>query len=144
MSKSYKLLPDIAIADVAFEAKASTLNELFDVAAKATFDVMADTSTNKPTITKEISLSSSTLENLLYDFLSEIIFIKDTDSMVFSDVKTTITEQVKKFHLKATLKGAPINPQKQKLGNDVKAVTMHMFEIKKVKEGYTARVVLDI
>ncbi len=143
MKPSYKLLPDIAIADVAFDAYGKTLNELFEAAAKATFDVMADTTTITPKITKEISLSGDTIENLLYDFLSEIIFLKDTNSLIFSEVSVEI-KQNKKYLLTAVIKGDRINPEQQKLGNDVKAVTMHMFEIKKEKEGYRARVVLDI
>lgn len=143
MLKSFTFLPDIAIADVAFEAVAPSLNELFETAAQATFEVMVETKTIIPTITKKISLTASTLENLLYDFLSEIIFLKDTGSLVFSETKVSVTEG-KTFSLQATLKGASINADTQKLGNDVKAVTMHMFFIKKEKNGYRARVVLDI
>ncbi len=143
MKPSFRLLPDIAIADVAFEATAPTLNELFETAAQATFEVMAKTSTITPTISKTISLTASTIENLLYDFLSEIIYLKDTESFVFSHAKVIIKEG-KTFSLQATLKGAPIDTETQDLGNDVKAVTMHMFFIKKEKQGYKAQVVLDI
>ncbi len=143
MKPSFKFLPYIAIADVAFEAKASTLNELFETAAKATFEVMAKTSTIKPAIERTISISASTLENLLYDFLSEIIFLKDTESLVFCEAKVTVKEG-KTFTLKATLKGDTIDHEKQELGNDIKAVTMHMFEVKKEKGAWKARVILDI
>ena len=143
MKASFKFIPDIAIADVAFEAKAPDLNQLFETAAQATFEVMAKTSTITPIITKKISLSASTIEHLLYDFLSEIIFLKDTESIVFSAAKV-IVKSGKTYALKATIKGAPINSERQELGNDVKAVTMHMFFIKKEKNGYAAQVILDI
>ena len=143
MKPSFRFLPNIAIADVAFEARAPTLNELFEIAAQAAFEVMAKTSTIKPTITKELSLTASTLENLLYDFLSEIIFLKDTESLVFCEAKVAVKEG-KDFTLKATLKGDAIDHERQELGNDVKAVTMHMFEVKKEKDAWKARVVLDI
>jgi len=143
MAKSHTFLPDIAVADVAFEAWGKDLNTLFSAAAEATLEVMANPSTIKPIITKTISLSAATIENLLYDFLSEIIFLKDTEGMVFCKVSVTITRS-STYTLQATLAGDVVNPETQELGNDVKAVTLHMFKIKKLKSGYTARVVLDI
>jgi len=130
MKPSFRFLPNIAIADVAFEARAPTLNELFETAAQAAFEVMAKTSTIKPNITKIITISASTIENLLYDFLSEIIFLKDTESLVFCEAKAAVKEG-ETFTLEATLKGDAIDHEKQELGNDVKAVTLHMFEMKK-------------
>jgi len=63
--------------------------------------------------------------------------------MVFKKVKATIKEG-KPNKLKAVIEGDTINPQKQHLENDIKAVTMHMFELNKVKDGYRARIVVDI
>ena len=63
--------------------------------------------------------------------------------MVFKKVKVLIKEN-KKYELKAVLEGDTINPEKQKLENDIKAVTMHMFEVKKINSGYKATVVVDI
>ncbi len=142
--KKFIFLPDIAIADVAFEAYGKTLNELFDHAAEATCSLMVEFSTIQPRITKEISLTTDTIEKLLFDFLSEIIFLKDAERILFCSIQTTITEENKKIHLKATLKGDKINPQQQKLGSDVKAVTYHLFEVKKDDKLYKARVILDI
>lgn len=144
MKSSFTFLPDIAIADIAFEAYGTTLNELFEAAAQAIFETMADTSTIKQKQNREISLAASTIDHLLYDFLSEIVFLKDTESLVFAHVKVNIKEDGKGYTLNATVTGDTINPRTQKLGNDVKAITMHMFEVKKEKGAYKARVVIDI
>ena len=144
MPKPFIFLPDIAIADIAFEARGKTLHELFEAAAQAVFETMADVSTIAPKKTKKISLSASSLDRLLYDFLSEIIFVKDTDSLVFCTANVNVKETSKGCSLTATLTGDTINPETQKLGNDVKAITMHMFTLAKNKDDYTARVVIDI
>lgn len=139
----YKFLEDIAIADIAYEAYGKDLNELFDNAALAIFELSADIKTIEAKQKIEFELENEKLDNLLYDFLSEILFLKDSKYMVFKEVEVSVKEG-KPNKLKAVLHGDTINPQKQHLENDIKAVTMHMFELKKEKYGYRARIVVDI
>lgn len=141
--QKYKFLENAAIADIAYEAYGKSINELFENAAFAIFELSANLNTVDARQKLEIELENDNIENLLYDFLSEILFLKDSKYMVFKKVNVSIRGN-KKYHLKAVLEGDTINPQKQQLENDIKAVTMHMFEIKKEKNGYKATVVVDI
>ena len=141
--KKYKFLEKVAIADIAYEAYGKDLNELFENAALAIFELSANIKTIDAKKKLEIKLENQKIENLLYAFLSEILFLKDSKYMVFKKLKVTIKEN-KKYELKAVLEGDTINPQKQQLENDIKAVTMHMFEVKKERNGYKATVVVDI
>ena len=143
MAKSFKFLPDIAIADVAFDAVGGSLDEVFEACAEALCEVMAKRSSVGSGKEKVIALSAGTEEQLLFDFLSEVVFVKDAEGVVFSQVSVKVTEG-KKCSLKAVLKGESIDPERQELGNDVKAVTLHLFSLKKAGSGYKARVVLDI
>ena len=142
----YKFLEDIAIADIAYDAYGKNLNELFENCALAIFELSAEVKTIEPKKKLEIKLENKKLDNLLYDFLSEILFLKDSKYMVFRNVKVKVNQnnKNKNFELKSTLEGDTINSEKQHLENDIKAITMHMFELKKVKNGYRARVVVDI
>ena len=144
--KKYKFLENVAIADIAYEAYGKNLNEMFENAALAIFELSANIKTIEAKKKLEIKLENEKMENLLYDFLSEILFLKDSKYMVFRNVKVKISENKKnkKFELKSILEGDTINPQKQQLENDIKAVTMHMFEIKKEKNNWKATVVVDI
>ncbi|MBI2656811.1 archease [Candidatus Woesearchaeota archaeon] len=142
-NKKYKFLEDVAIADIAYEAYGRDLNEVFENAAFAIFELSADLDTVEAKQKVEFELENEKLDNLLYDFLSEILFLKDSKYMVFKNVKVEIKKD-EKYKLKSILRGDTINPQKQQLENDIKAVTMHMFEIKKEKSGYKATVVVDI
>src|SRR3989338_9228510 len=139
----YKFLEDVAIADIAYEAYGKDLNELFENAAMAIFELSANLKTIQAKKKLEIELENEKIENLLYDFLSEILFLKDSKYMVFKKVKVSIKEN-KKYQLKAIIEGDTINPQKQQLENDIKAVTMHMFKIEKIENGYKATIVVDI
>ena len=142
----YKFLEDVAIADIAYEAYGKNLNELFENAAFAIFELSANLKTINANKKLEIILENEKIENLLYDFLSEILFLKDSKYMVFKNVKVKIDEDKKnnKIKLKSILEGDTINAEKQQLENDIKAITMHMFKVEKTKKGYKATVVVDI
>ena len=142
----YKFLEDVALADIAYVAYGEDLNELFENSALAIFELSAELKTIEPKKKLKIKLENKKLDNLLYDFLSEILFLKDSKYMVFRTVKVKIIENKEKnnFELKSTIEGDKINSKKQHLENDIKAVTMHMFELKKVRSGYQARIVVDI
>ncbi len=129
-------------ADVMFEVEASSLNKLFEDAGKAVMATMAELKTVKPRVRKEIKLKANKIEDLLYDFLAEIIYLKDSEFMMFSDFNVKIDE--KKVSLNAEIKGDKIDAVKQKLGVDVKAVTMHEFKVEKREKKWYAKVLLDV
>ena len=130
-------------ADAMFEAFGSSLNELFENAALAVEEIQVNTKTVQPTETRIITLKSDTIEMLLFDFLQEIIYLKDAEEILFSQFKVEI-EQNKHCSLIAKCSGEKINPQKHELNVDAKAVTMHQFEVKKENNIWKAHVIIDI
>ncbi|MDA4121048.1 MAG: archease [Thaumarchaeota archaeon] len=138
----YRFLPDVALADIAFEAEAPTVDGLFETCATALTDIMVDPRTLGQGVTKEFSVRSEDLDRLLYDFLTELIVAKDVDSLLFKKYRVKVTSDG--ISLSAVAKGEPINRKKHHLRNDVKAVTMHMFGITKSGKKWKATVVLDI
>ncbi|MBI2970960.1 MAG: archease [Candidatus Aenigmarchaeota archaeon] len=141
----YKFLPDIAVADVAFEATGRTLDELLEQAALATTNVMVkELKTVKHKVSKKITVKAESEEMLLFNFLQEIIFHKDADLLLFSAYNVGIKKTSKGFALACTAKGEKLDMKKHELMVDVKAVTLHMFEVKKTKGGWKAHVILDI
>jgi len=141
----YEFLEDIAIADVAFKAYGKTLEELFENCAEAVFEVMVGTLRVDVRGGKwEMRLKNKNLDGLLYDFLSELVALKDEESVIFGKFEVKIKKDENAFRLNAKVYGDKIDPERHELRIDVKAVTMHLFEVKKVKTGYQATVVLDI
>ncbi len=138
----YRFLPDVALADVAFEARADTVGGLFEACAAATSDIMVDLGTVEKRTTRRISLTAPDLDRLLYDFLTELIVIKDVDSLLFSEFEVEVSPEG--TSLKASARGEAIDREKHALRNDVKAVTMHMFGARRDGPGWVATVVLDI
>lgn len=141
---TYRFLEDIATADAAFEAEGKTPEELFTSTAEALEESQVNTKDLSVNTKRPISLENSTLENLLFDFLNELIFYKDSEGLAFTNFMLEIRETNKGYKLEGTLKGEKIDPAKHELRTDVKAVTKHQFEVKKTPKGYRAKVVLDI
>mgnify|MGYP001566002170 CR=1 FL=1 len=139
----HRFLKDIALADLAFEAEGATYDELFQHAAEAVFAALCRTSTEEKKTQRTIDLTAPSVENLLYDFLSDIVYLKDADGLVFSAADVSVRGGAR-WSLHAVISGEHINRDKHALGSDVKAVTMHMLKVWQEKKQYCARVILDI
>ena len=141
--EEYIFLDDIATADVAIESRGDTLEELFTASAMATFEVMADTGGIQPEIKKTLRLENSEVDGLLFDWLAEIIYLKDSESMLFGKYNLKITKNTK-YQLDAEILGEEINQSKHDLRCDVKAITFHLFEVYQKEGKWISRFILDI
>jgi SHS2 domain-containing protein len=143
---SYRFVEGLTVADVAFEARGKTLEELF---ASAGLAVTAVQVLNPRKVRKRESrtfdVTSKTAEMLLFNFLQEIIYFKDVDQLFLRDFELSIRAEADgTYHLTGGGKGERIDPARHDLSADVKAVTMHKFELVQDKNGWKATVVLDI
>ena len=141
----YEYLPGIAISDIAFEASGETLEELFSSAGDALTNVMVDDlSTIGFEETLTVDLSDTAIDLLLFDFLQEFIFYKDARLLLLRAGELTISRSEGSYVLKGTLRGELINPLKHAMKVDVKAVTLHRFDVSRAAGGWKATVVLDV
>lgn len=141
----FRYLSKIALADIAFVARGDTLPGLFESAARALTEVMVDRRTLVAREKRSLKLASPTIDRLLYDFLTELIVVKDVDSLLFKEFSVTIFSGKGDQRLNCEMRGESIDRERHTLRNDVKAVTMHMFRVKRTKAGrWEATVVLDI
>ncbi len=138
----YKFLPHTA--DVMFEAYGKTPEQLFENSALAVEEIMVKLSTLNTEEHYEVTLQANTLEDLLYDFLSELIFVKDTEGFLFKKFEVVINHKNKKYELFAKCEGELINRKKHELLADAKAVTKHLFEIRQEENKWIAKVIVDI
>ncbi len=141
--EEFVFLDDIATSDAAIEARGDTLEELFRASATATFEVMVDTKDVQPEIKKELHLENQEIDKLLFDWLAEIIYLKDSEFMVFSKFDIEIKKN-SNYLLNATIFGEEINQSRHELRCDVKAITYHLFDVSKKEGKWTARFILDI
>lgn len=128
-------------ADVAIKAYGKNLSDAFENAAKGMFDIITNNSEIESTGQYTIELEAPDLEQLLVDWLSELLFLNASQNLVFSFFKVNLDEKNKK--LSANVFGEKYNISKHKMGVEIKAVTYHMLEVKN-KSPYHVQVLFDI
>ena len=129
-------------ADVMFRAYGKTAEEMLCNAASALFQAMVDPTTIAAQESWTVELEGDDLEDLAYRWLSEIIFLFETESAVFSTFSLRL-EQDEKMRLYGKIGGERIDLGRHAFENEVKAVTRHKFGIKK-NQIWCIQVVLDV
>jgi SHS2 domain-containing protein len=75
-------------------------------------------------------------ETRLVGFLQELLYLCDSQGLVFDQVKVEIDGE----HGRAELRGAPL----ARLGKEIKAVTYHNLSVRKTATGLEATLVFDV
>ncbi len=124
-------------ADIGLEAWGKDLEEAFREAARGMFDVITDVNTIEARSSVEVKVTGDSLEMLLVDFLSELVFLFEVRGMVFGEFDVTIEG----LTLTAVCRGEPLDMEKHPQGSAVKAVSYHDISVE--REG-RIRVILDV
>ena len=118
-------------ADIGVHSRGTSLEGSFQHLGRGMTDVM---STNIKTVEQKLSrtilVSAGSLEELVVSYLSELLFLFDTEQLLFSSFKITITKAEEGYELKALLKGENFDPEKHPYPVEIKAVTEHMLTMK--------------
>ena len=145
MAWDVRYLEEIALADAAFEARGDSLAELFVAGAHGLLEVMVDTRTVELRLERRVSREAALLSELFFDWLSEVIFLKDAEGLLFGNAAAVVEgDGAGPWHLDATLRGEPIAYDRHQVRSDVKAVTKHLYDMRREDERWYARVVLDL
>ena len=130
-------------ADAGFWAYGSTLEESYENAGLAMFEIMTDPTQVSPVVKKEFTIESEDKVSLLYDWLEELLFLHDVEFILFSKFKVNISSLEEGYKLKAEVWGDEINRKIHEQRDEVKAVTFHLMEVNK-ENSYSVRVILDL
>lgn len=144
MEGKFKILEEVATADIAFEAYGDTIEEVFANSALCLFDIITHLEKIERKIEKEIEIESENKKALLFDFLSEFLYIFDTQHLVFSEIKLNISKKGENYLLKGKCKGEKFNPDKHKIKAEVKAVSYFDMKIEEKDAKWLTRVILDL
>jgi SHS2 domain-containing protein len=145
----YRYIDELTSADVAFEAIGKTKEEMFSEAGIALLGVMVrDPKKIEPKKKTRIRKKAESVEKLLFDFLDELVFLKDAKQMFYSKFEVNIKEKKEKgktvLELDAFAYGEKIDPKKHDIVIDAKAVTMHHFKVEKTDKGWKCQVIIDV
>lgn len=124
-------------ADIMLRSFGNTIEECMENAAFGMFDQISDLSVVRPTEKYAFEIEGDDPVQLLVDFLSELLFIHDTELFLFSEFDLKYDEKL----LKVVAKGEPIDKKRHDIKSSIKAVSYHALEIN-LEEGY-AQVIFD-
>ncbi len=141
--KQYEYLEHTA--DVKFLAYGNTLEEVFENAALAMFNVMIDIGKISEDVEKNVFLKSQDLESLIVDWLSEHLYIFEVDQIIFSKFHVDrIREENGEYSITSRASGEKYYPSSHPFETEIKAVTYNQLKIERIADGWRAQVVLDI
>jgi SHS2 domain-containing protein len=115
-------------ADIGFKSYGKNLNQAFENAGLAIFNIISDTKDINPTDEISFEITSEDEVSLLYDYLEELLFYHEVEFMLFSEFHVEIDENL---NLKATIKGEAIDWDKHERKTEIKAITFHKMHVKK-------------
>ena len=160
-----------ATADVGFYAYGESLKEAYENAGLAMFNVISDTQRIGQKEFRHIEVVSEDLVSLLYDYLEELLFLHDTEFLLFSrfdvkiyklcdgemevsneelsngesvigDLKEESSEHAYKLVCDAF--GEELNWDVHPRGSEVKAITFHLMDVKKEDGIFMLSAILDL
>jgi len=141
--KRFKFLEHMSDAYVAAYGK--TLEEAFENAALAMFEVMTDTSKVEPKERFKVEATGFDLYSLLYSWLEELLIIYGVNNVLLSRFKVHEIKRINEEYLvRGEAYGERFDPSKHEQRTEVKAVTYSLMEVLKKNGEYEVRVVFDI
>ena len=131
-------------ADIKFRAYGKSPEEMLANAASALFKAMVDPATIEVKETWKVGLEASNLEQLAYDWLCEMVFLFETESAVFATFMIKMQQNGSgSWELYGEIGGERIDLKRHAFENEVKAITLHEFQVKK-NDVWCLQVVLDV
>jgi SHS2 domain-containing protein len=128
-------------ADIGIEVEASTLEELFSGAARAMFSLIVEEGTAGRSVERQVSLDASDLEELMFRWLNELVFLVSAERLVFSVFDVL---EVRDDHLSALVRGGPLEEAGGGLELEIKAATYHELSVERRGEEWFARAIFDV
>jgi SHS2 domain-containing protein len=128
-------------ADIGLRIRAKDLESLLAEAGKALFAAMVvNLETVRPVKEVQFTVKGTDYEELLHDWLAELLFTFHAARMVFADFSVHLTDE----GITAVGHGEPIDFAQHEIDTEVKAITWHKLKIEHVEDGLLAEVIVDI
>ena len=128
-------------ADIGIDVFGATLQEIFTHAAFALFDIITDLSKVEGKIEYKISISGIDKEQLLVNWLSELLYLHDVKNLLFKDFYVV---DIQDTQLNASIWGEVFSEDKHVIKTEIKAVTYHCLSIIQEDHHWKARVIFDV
>jgi SHS2 domain-containing protein len=131
-------------ADVAADLAGRTVEELYGFAAQALTDTITDRAAVRPIVTQSVTLEAGSLEDLLVDWLNELLYRFEVRNLLVAAATVSLREEGGRWRLEAHIAGEPFDPAQHPSRVLVKSATYHGLHVRHDHETWKARIVFDI
>lgn len=135
---AYKFLSHTA--DTGIEATAPSVAGLVDEVATAMFELIARVAPCPQAVSVEVEVSAPTLEDLVVEVLSELLYEAEAQDLILCGFETTMLSPT---HARVTAGGVDVFAV-EVVGPPIKAVTYHGLVVEERDGEWRARVYLDV
>lgn len=131
-------------ADIGIEVTSKNLTEAFKNSATATLNLITDIKKIETKITKKINLTSEDEYGLLYDWITELLILLDSENFMASQYNITITQNNNEYTIQGKIMGDTYNTNKYNYKTEVKAITYHEMNIEQNEEYIKIKFIVDL
>lgn len=131
---------DVA-ADVGVHAWGPDLTACFRQCGRAVFNLIVPIDAVRPAEPREVSARGETPEELLVNWVNELLYLHDVEGFVAHDLAPP---EIDRSRIHGTLTGEPVDPGRHPGGTVVKAATFHELTVDQRPGRVSVRLILDI
>lgn len=135
----YRVLPHTA--DTGIEGTAETLDALIAVVAQGTFELVGRCNASSPLRWLTLTIDAETVEDLLVDVLSELLYLSETEDLLFCDFRVRVEPGGRAATVEA---GGVPGDAVEAAGPPIKAVTYHDLVVERREGSWYGRVYFDV
>jgi SHS2 domain-containing protein len=143
--RKFKISDEFTMSDIGLDLQAADLGGLFQAGAEGMFEIiLGKRERGEALMDKRIDLRADSLEQLLIDWLSELLFAFDAEGLIPEKFELEIVNDDNGSTLKATVGCSRFDPAINEAEHEIKAVTYYKIKIKMGRDMYSCHVVFDL
>ena len=131
-------------ADIGIKVTSNNIEKAFENSALATLNLITDIEKIKPEITKKITLTSEDEYGLLYDWITDLLILLDSENFMASQYNIKITEKENEYLLTGKIMGDTYDTTIYNYKTEVKAITYHEMNIEKKEDQIKIKFIVDL
>jgi len=128
-------------ADLGILVYGKDLRELFTNAGEAFFTIITDLQMVRESTERTIQIESSNLEDLMVNWLGELLYLHDVDGLLF---KSFSIDELRDGTMRARARGEVFQEERHVIKTEIKAVTYHQIQVKEERGRWRARIIFDL
>lgn len=131
-------------ADIGIEIQTENMTDAYINAALATLNIITDIEKIKPKITKKIHIESEDEYGLLYDWITELLILLDSENFIVSKYNIKISKYENKIVIDGQICGDIYDRNIYNYKTEVKAITYHQMKITNEDNIYNIQFIVDL